>query len=95
MASPLQILSVAPLEIHESEIITATWENPAEKFCIHLRTNNNMLKHIKGNTQWLEKKGVWNYHITDADGGLWPVTFFNNNWWLINLVNGKTWSPAD
>ena len=89
MASSLQILTAVPPTTCKPEIITATWNNPSEKFQVCLHINNNLSIHIKGNTQWIEKKGVWNYHIIDEDRGLWPVAFFNNNWWLITLDNGK------
>jgi hypothetical protein len=54
-----------------------------------------MPAHIKGDTQWLETEGVWNYHIRDMDGGLWLVMFFNNDWWLLNVENGEALSRAD
>ena len=66
-----------------------------EKFQVKLRSNDDLPAHIKGNAQWLEKDGVWNYHITDKDGGAWPVVFFNNEWWLVTLNNGETWSRVD
>ena len=54
-----------------------------------------MPAHVKGDAQWLEKEGVWNHHITNADGGLWPIAFFNNDWWLLNVENGQLLSRAD
>ena len=54
-----------------------------------------MPTHVKGDAQWPEKEGVWNYHIHNPDGGLWLVAFFNNNWWLLNVEDGKVLSRAD
>ena len=51
--------------------------------------------HVKGDAQWLEEGGIWNYYICDKDGGLWLVTFFNNNWWLLSVENSKVLSRAD
>ena len=51
--------------------------------------------HVKGDAQWLEKGGIWNYHIRDEDGGLWPVVFFNNDWWLLSVQNGEAQSRGD
>ena len=54
-----------------------------------------MPAHVKGDAQWLEKGGIWNYYICDEDGGLWPVTFFNNDWWLLSVENGEAMSRED
>jgi hypothetical protein len=51
--------------------------------------------HVKGDAQWLEKEGIWNYHIRNEDGGLWLVVFFNDNWWLLSIDNGEAKSRAD
>lgn len=95
MASPSQILSAQPPVIQEPEIINIGWNNLVKRFHVPLCANNNMPIHIKGDTQWLEKEGVWNYHITDSDGGLWPVAFFNNDWWLLNVENSQTLSHTN
>ena len=34
-------------------------------------------------------------HIRDEDGGLWPVAFFNNDWWLLTVENGEAMSRGD
>ena len=95
MALPSQIISTAPPMTHAPKIIHIGWNDPTKQFHIPLCTNDNMPMHIKGDAQWLEKEGVWNYHIHDLDGGLWPVAFFNNNWWLVNVEGGETLSRAD
>jgi hypothetical protein len=80
---------------HTPEIINVGWNDPTKRFHVPLCANNDMPTHIKGDAQWLEKEGVWNYHIRDLDGGLWPVAFFNNNWWLLNVEDGEALSRAD
>ena len=54
-----------------------------------------MPTHVKGDAQWREEGGIWNYYICDEDGGLWPVTFFNNDWWLLTVENGEAQSRGD
>ena len=95
MALPSQIISVAPPMTHSSEVVRITWNDLTKKFHVPLRANNDMPVHIKGNTQWLEKEGIWSYFIHDEDGGLWLVMFFNNDWWLLSIENGETLSRAD
>ena len=81
--------------IHAPEVIHITWNDPTKKFHVLLHANDDMPVHVKGDTQWLEKEGIWNYYICDENGGLWPVTFFNNNWWLLSMENGEALSRAD
>ena len=70
MALPSQILSAWPPMTQEPEVINVGWNNPAERFHIPLHANDDMPAHIKGDAQWLEREGVWNYHITNSNGGL-------------------------
>ena len=65
------------------------------KFHVPLRANNDMPAHVKGDAQWCEERGIWNYYIHDEDGALWPVAFFNNDWWLLTVENGKVQSRGD
>ena len=65
------------------------------KFHVPLRAEDDMPVHVKGDAQWLEGGGIWNYYIRDNDGGLWPVAFFNNNWWLLSVKNGEAQSRGD
>ena len=95
MASPLQIISAAPPKIHVPEIICIAWNDPTAKFHVPLRANDDMPVHVRGDAQWLEGEGIWNYYIHDEDGGLWLVAFFNNNWWLLSIENGEAKSRVD
>ena len=61
--------------IHAPEIINIGWHDPTKKFHVPLRAKDDMPPHVKGDTQWLEREGIWNYHIREEDGGLWPVAF--------------------
>ena len=69
--------------------------DPTKKFHVPLRAEDDMPPHVKGDAQWLEREGIWNYHIRDEDGGLWPVAFFNNDWWLLSVQNGEAKSRGD
>jgi hypothetical protein len=81
--------------IHAPEVICITWNDPTKRFHVPLHANNDMPTHVKGDTQWCEEEGIWNYYIHDEDGGLWPVAFFNNNWWLLTVENGEAQSRGD
>ena len=71
------------------------WNDLTKKFHVPLRANDDMPMHIKGDAQWPEKGGVWNYHIQDREGGLWPIAFFNNDRWLLNVEKGEALSRSD
>jgi hypothetical protein len=78
--------------IHAPEEIMVSGYNQTDRFHVPLRCANDMPAHVKGDAQWIEKAEIFNYHICDADGGEWPIAFFNNDWWLIKIENGECFS---